>query len=158
MRVGFGYDSHVFSEDPGRRLVLGGVVLAGERGLQAHSDGDVLVHALIDALLGAAALGDIGGFFPDTDPRWAGADSLSMLAAALSAVRTAGFAPVNADLTVVCERPKIRPHADAIRERLAAALGIDRAAVSVKGKTNERMDDVGAGKGIVAYAAVLLDG
>lgn len=158
MRIGFGYDSHVFSDEAGRPLVLGGVVMPGEPGLKAHSDGDVLVHALIDALLGAAALGDIGGFFPDADPRWAGADSMAMLAAALAAVRAAGYAPVNVDLTAVCEHPKIGPHAAAIRERLAAALGIERTAVSVKGKTNEHMDDVGAGKGIVAYAAVLIDG
>ena len=155
MRVGFGYDSHVFT-DAAKPLVLGGVVIPDAPGLKAHSDGDVLIHAIIDALFGAAALGDIGAHFPDTDERWRGADSAVLLATAIDEVRAAGFAFGNLDATVVCERPRLRPHVEAIRARLAEILGASVAQISIKGKTNEKMDDVGAGKGIVAHAAVLL--
>ena len=155
MRVGTGYDSHVF--EAGRRLVLGGVEIAGCDGLRAHSDGDVLAHAVIDALFGAAALGDIGSHFPDTDERWRGADSTALLAAAAAELRAAGYAISNVDATVVCERPKLRPHVDAIRARLAAAMGVDVGQVSVKGKTNEKMDDVGAGLGIAVQAVALIE-
>ena len=155
MRIGFGYDSHRFAE--GRRLVLGGVEFPGERGLDGHSDADALLHAVIDALLGAAALGDIGSHFPDDDPRWKDADSTKLLEAVVAEVCAAGYRIVNLDATVVCERPKLRPMIDAIRERIAALLGVDVSAVSVKGKTNERMDAIGAGVGLAANAVVLLE-
>ena len=155
MRIGFGYDSHRFAE--GRRLVLGGVEFPGERGLDGHSDADALLHAVIDALLGAAALGDIGSHFPDDDPKWKGADSAKLLEAVVAEVADAGYRVVNVDATVVCERPKLRPKIDAIRARIAALLGVDVSAVSVKGKTNERMDDTGAGVGLAANAVVLLE-
>ena len=155
MRIGFGYDSHRFAE--GRRLVLGGVEFPGERGLDGHSDADALLHAVIDALLGAAALGDIGSHFPDDDPTWKGADSAKLLEAVVAEVADAGYRVVNVDATVVCERPKLRPKIDAIRARIAALLGVDVSAVSVKGKTNERMDDTGAGVGLAANAVVLLE-
>jgi 2-C-methyl-D-erythritol 2,4-cyclodiphosphate synthase len=158
IRVGIGYDSHRFAA--GRRLVLGGVEIPFPRGLAGHSDADALIHALIDAFLGAAALGDIGGFFPDGDPRWKGADSAQLLAHALAAVAAAGWRPVNVDATVVCEQPKLAPHLPAIRARLAeiifgSADALGR--VSVKGKTNERMDAVGAGEGIAVQAVCLLE-
>ena len=155
MRIGFGYDSHRFAE--GRRLVLGGVEFPGERGLDGHSDADALLHAVIDALLGAAALGDIGSHFPDDDPKWKGADSAKLLEAVVAEVADAGYRVINVDATVVCERPKLRPKIDAIRARIAALLGVDVSAVSVKGKTNERMDDTGAGVGLAANAVVLLE-
>ena len=155
MRIGYGYDSHRFAE--GRRLVLGGVEFPGETGLQGHSDADVLTHAVIDALLGAAALGDIGARFPDTDARWKGADSTDLLAAVAKEIRSAGYRIGNVDATVICERPRLRPVADLMRARLAAAMGVGTGRVSVKGKTNERLDDVGAGLGIVAHAVCLLE-
>lgn len=156
MRIGFGYDSHVFSDDPARPLVLGGVRIPDAPGLKAHSDGDVLIHAVIDAIFGAMARGDIGSHFPDTDERWKGADSATLLSAAMAEARDAGYALENLDATVICERPKLRPHVDAIRSRLASLLGVGEGQVSVKGKTNEKMDDVGDGKGIVVHAVVLL--
>ena len=156
MRIGFGYDSHVFT-DAAKPLVLGGVLIPDSPGLKAHSDGDVLIHAVIDALFGAAALGDIGSHFPDTDAAWKGADSALLLETAMAEVRAAGHQLGNLDVTVICERPRLRPHVEAIRARLARILGVDVAQVSVKGKTNEKMDDVGAGKGIVVYATVLLE-
>ena len=156
MRIGFGYDSHVFT-DAAKPLVLGGVLIPDSPGLKAHSDGDVLIHAVIDALFGAAALGDIGSHFPDTDAAWKGADSALLLETAMAEVRAAGHQLGNLDVTVICERPRLRPHVEAIRARLARILGVDVAQVSVKGKTNEKMDDVGAGKGIVVQAAVLLE-
>ena len=155
MRIGYGYDSHRFEE--GRRLVLGGVEFPGETGLKGHSDADVAIHALIDALLGAAALGDIGSHFPDTDARWKGADSAKLLAAVAEEILAAGYRVGNVDVTVVCERPKLRPRVEEMRARLAGILGTDAASVSVKGKTNERMDDVGAGVGIEAHAVCLLE-
>ena len=156
MRIGFGYDSHRFAE--GRRLVLGGVEFPGELGLDGHSDADALLHAVIDALLGAAALGDIGSRFPDDDPKWKDADSAKLLEVVVGETADAGYRVVNVDATVVCERPKLRPKIDAIRARIAALLGIDISAVSVKGKTNERMDAIGLGAGLAAYAVVLVDG
>ena len=156
MRIGFGYDSHVFT-DAAKPLVLGGVLIPDSPGLKAHSDGDVLIHAVIDALFGAAALGDIGSHFPDTDAAWKGADSALLLETAMAEVRAAGHQLGNLDVTVICERPRLRPHVEAIRARLARILGVDVAQVAVKGKTNEKMDDVGAGKGIVVHAAVLLE-
>lgn len=165
MRIGFGYDSHRF--EAGRRLVLGGVEIPDETGLRGHSDADALLHAVIDALLGAAALGDIGSHFPDTDERWTDADSAQLLARVVDEVEHAGWTIGNIDITVICERVRIRPHVEAIRARLADLLWpheneldvADRIArVSVKGKTNEKMDDVGAGVGIEVHAVCLLRG
>ena len=155
MRIGYGYDSHRF--EPGRRLVLGGVEFPGETGLRGHSDADVLIHAIIDALLGAAALGDIGSHFPDTDPKWKGADSAKLLEAVVVEVLGAGFVIRNVDATVICERPKLRPKIDEIRRRLSELLSIPVGSISVKGKTNEKMDDVGAGIGIEVHAVCLLE-
>ena len=154
MRIGFGYDSHRFED--GRRLVLGGVTIPGATGLKGHSDADVLIHAIIDALLGAAARGDIGSHFPDTDARWKDADSAQLLAAVVEEIAAAGYRIGNVDATVICERPKLRPHIDVIRARLAQLLGVDVGQVSVKGKTNEQMDAVGAGVGIAVHAVALL--
>ena len=154
MRVGFGYDSHVFDE--GRPLRLGGVLIPGAPGLRGHSDADALVHALVDALYGAAALGDIGSHFPDSDPRWANADSLLFLRAAVAEVRAAGYTVGNIDATVICERPKLRSHIEAIRKHLASELGISVSSVSVKAKTNEGMDAVGEGKGVAVHCVALL--
>ena len=142
MRIGFGYDSHLF--ESGKPLVLGGVVIPECDGLKAHSDGDVLIHAVIDALLGAAALGDIGSHFPDTDDRWKGADSGELLRSVVYELRGAGYSIENIDVTVICERPKLE----------LMSIGIGR--ISVKGKTNEGMDAVGAGKGIAVHAVALL--
>ncbi len=154
MRIGFGYDSHRFEE--GRRLVLGGVEFPGETGLKGHSDADVLVHAVIDALLGAAALGDIGSHFPDSDPKWKDADSAQLLADVVREVRGAGWSIGNVDATVICERPRLGPCVELIRERLASVMGVGKGRISVKGKTNEKMDDVGAGVGIEVHAVALL--
>ena len=153
MRIGYGYDSHVFDGEA-KPLVLGGVVIPGERGLKAHSDGDVLIHAVIDALFGAAALGDIGSHFPDTDPKWKGADSALLLKTAVAELGEREI--VNLDATVICERPRLAPYITGIRGRLAELMGIGVDRISVKGKTNEKMDDVGAGKGIVVHAMVLI--
>ena len=155
MRIGFGYDSHRFKE--GRRLVLGGVEFPGETGLAGHSDADVLIHAIIDAILGAAALGDIGSHFPDTDMRWQGADSTELLAAAVKEVRGAGYQIGNIEATVLCERPKLRPVVELVRERLAVVMNVGKGRISVKGKTNEKMDDVGAGLGIEVHVVCLLE-
>ncbi len=154
MRIGYGYDSHIFEE--GKPLFLGGVEIPDSPGLKAHSDGDVLIHAIIDALLGAAALGDIGSHFPDTDDQWRNADSVELLDAVVEEVEKAGYTIENLDATLICEQPKLRPHVQAIRENLAEILDIDVNQISVKGKTNEKMDDVGAGKGILAHAIALL--
>lgn len=156
MRIGFGYDSHLF--EAGKPLVLGGVAIPGCDGLKAHSDGDVVVHALIDALFGAAAMGDIGSHFPDSDERWKGADSAGLLSLAVSEISSAGFRVGNVDITVVCERPRIGPHVAAIRARLASLLGVAVSQVSVKGKTNEGMDAVGSGLGVAVHAVALLEG
>ena len=156
-RIGFGYDSHRFEAGTGKPLVLGGVAFPGEAGLKAHSDGDVVLHAVIDALFGAAALGDIGSHFPDTDERWRGADSSALLAAAAAELTASGWRLGNLDVTIICEKPRIRPRVDEIRSRIASLLAVDVSAVSVKGKTNERMDDVGAGLGIEVHAVCLLE-
>ena len=154
MRVGFGYDSHVFDE--GRPLVLGGVRIPGAPGLKGHSDADALLHAVIDALLGATARGDIGSHFPDTDPKWKGADSAMLLQCVMDEIRAEGWRVENLDATVICERVRLRPHVDAIRSRLAEFLLVPVDAVSVKGKTNEGMDAVGAGRGLCVHAVALL--
>lgn len=153
-RTGYGYDSHRFAE--GRRLVLGGVEFPGETGLAGHSDADAVIHAVIDALLGAVAAGDIGERFPDTDGRWKGADSAVLLSSVVSDLVSGGWRIGNVDVTVIAERPRIRPRAAEIRVRLAGLLGIGADRVSVKGKTNEKMDDVGSSVGVVCHAAVLV--
>jgi 2-C-methyl-D-erythritol 2,4-cyclodiphosphate synthase len=153
-RIGFGYDSHRF--ETGRRLVLSGVEFPGETGLAGHSDADVLVHAVIDALLGAAGLGDIGTLFPDTDAAWKDADSARLLAIVVARVRDAGWRIGNVDATVICERPKLKPRVDAVRERLASLLGVEPGDVSIKGKTNEKMDATGQGVGIAVHCVALI--
>jgi len=155
LRVGIGYDIHRLV--PGRRFVLGGVALPAERGPLGHSDGDALLHAIIDALLGAAGLGDIGQRFPPGDPAWKDADSRFLAAETASALRTLGWRIANVDATVVLERPKLAPYVDAMREAIAGALGIETACVSVKAKTNEGLDAAGAGEAVVAQAVALLE-
>jgi 2-C-methyl-D-erythritol 2,4-cyclodiphosphate synthase len=153
VRVGQGFDVHPWSDDPARRLVLGGVVLPGERGLAGHSDADVVAHAVADALLGAAGLGDVGAHFPDTDPRWAGADSLSLLGHVAGLVRAEGWTVGNVDTTVVLEAPRLSPHKPAMEERLAGVVG---APVSVKAKRAEGLGALGRGEGIACLAVALL--
>jgi 2-C-methyl-D-erythritol 2,4-cyclodiphosphate synthase len=154
IRVGSGFDVHAFV--PGRPLMLGGVEVAYARGLLAHSDGDVLLHAITDALLGAAGLGDIGAHFPDTDERWRGADSRGLLREVVRRVRADGWRIENVDCTLIAQAPRIAPHVEAMRTAIAQDLGIDRAAVNVKGKTTERLGFTGRGEGIAAQAAALL--
>lgn len=148
--VGIGYDSHRFAE--GRKLILGGVEIPSERGLDGHSDADVLTHAVIDALLGAAGLGDIGQHFPDTDKRYEDADSMQLLAISLEAISEQNLRLLNVDCTVIMERPKLSPHRDAIRQRLAGALALPLARVNVKATTGEGMGFVGRGEGVAALA------
>jgi 2-C-methyl-D-erythritol 2,4-cyclodiphosphate synthase len=155
MRTGIGIDSHRFA--PGRRLVLGGVEIEHEKGLAGHSDADVLTHAVIDALLGAAALGDIGQHFPDTDPRFKDADSLELLRTVVVYLDERGWAIGNVDATVVLERPKLAPYRDTIRAALAGALGLPEDAVNVKATTGEGMGFVGRGEGAAALAVATLD-
>lgn len=156
IRVGQGYDVHALV--PGRRLIVGGVEIPHTHGLLGHSDADVLLHAITDALLGAAALGDIGRHFPDTDERFRGADSLALLREAVARVRAAGFEVCNIDSTVIAQAPRLAPHVPAMVTRIAAALGMDPSRVNVKGKTNERLGFEGRQEGIVAQAVVLLKG
>lgn len=155
-RIGHGYDVHRLVE--GRRLILGGVDIAWERGLLGHSDADVLVHAVMDALLGAAALGDIGKLFPDTYPEYAGADSLKLLAEVMRRLRAAGFEVSNIDATVVAQRPKLAPHIDAMRENIARAAALAPSQVSVKATTEEKLGFTGEGLGIAAHAVALIYG
>jgi len=155
VRVGSGYDLHRLVA--GRALVLGGVKVPFEKGLAGHSDADVVCHALTDALLGAAAAGDIGQHFPDTDPRWKDADSVGLLRQAVAIVAARGYRPVNADVTVIAERPKLAAHRDAIAACLASALGLPPGAVGVKAKTNEGADATGRGEAIAAHAVVLIE-
>jgi len=150
MRIGVGYDLHRLVAD--RPLVIGGVTIPHEKGLAGHSDADVLLHALADALLGAAALGDLGAHFPDTAAEWKGADSLQLLSTVAEEVRAAGYAPHNVDATVILERPKLRPHVGSMRENIAACLDLNRAAVSVKATTNEGLGPIGRGEGAAAHA------
>ncbi|HEV3094872.1 MAG TPA: 2-C-methyl-D-erythritol 2,4-cyclodiphosphate synthase [Solirubrobacteraceae bacterium] len=152
--TGIGYDSHRLA--PGRRLILGGVELASEVGLDGHSDADVLTHAIIDALLGAAGLGDIGQHFPDSDERYRDADSLELLATVLPLVFAQGLELMNVDATVVMEHPKLAPHREAIRESLAAALGVAPARVNVKASTGEGIGFVGRSEGVAALAVASL--
>jgi 2-C-methyl-D-erythritol 2,4-cyclodiphosphate synthase len=151
-RVGIGYDSHHFA--PGGPLILGGTTIPVEFSLAGHSDGDAVAHALTDAVLGAAALGDIGEMFPDTDPDLRGANSMEMLRAAVARVTDAGFRVVNADIVVVAETPKIGPYRNAMRAAIAEALGVTMVDVNVKGKTNERMGWIGRGEGLACLATV----
>ncbi|NLD67872.1 MAG: 2-C-methyl-D-erythritol 2,4-cyclodiphosphate synthase [Limnobacter sp.] len=153
-RIGQGYDVHALV--PGRPLVVGGVTIPHSHGLLGHSDADVLLHAVTDAVLGAAALGDIGRHFPDTDPRFAGADSVALLREAVARARNAGFAIVNVDATIIAQAPRMAPHVAAMIERIAAATGLDAGRVNVKAKTNERLGFTGRGEGIAAEAIALL--
>ncbi len=150
VRIGFGYDSH--RTEAGRPLILGGVEIPHDVGLAGHSDADAVCHAVTDALLGAAAAGDIGQHFPDTDPRWEGASSVELLRGAVAIVRARGFVPGNVDVVVIAQRPKLRPHIEAMRARLSDPLGIPPGAIGIKAKTAERMDAVGRGEGIVVHA------
>jgi 2-C-methyl-D-erythritol 2,4-cyclodiphosphate synthase len=153
-RSGIGYDSHRLAA--GRRLVIGGVELPSERGLDGHSDADVLTHAVIDALLGAAGLGDIGEHFPDSDERWRDADSIALLEVVVRMVGEQGLEVVNVDCTLVMEAPKLSPHRQAIRERIAQALALDPALVNVKASTGEGIGFVGRGEGVAALAVASL--
>lgn len=154
VRIGHGYDLHRLA--PGRPLILAGVTIPYELGLDGHSDADIVCHAVTDAVLGAAALGDIGRLFPDTDPAWKGADSIKLLEGAMARVREAGCRVVNVDVTVIAQRPKLLPYLERMRENLAAALGVEAGAVSVKGKTNEGVDSMGRGESMAAHAVALL--
>lgn len=154
LRIGEGWDTHALV--PGRRLVLGGVEIPYERGLLGHSDADALLHAITDALLGAAGLGDIGTHFPDTDERFRGADSAALLAEAARRVRAEGWDIANVDSTVVAQAPRLAPHIEAMRARIAQALGMVPAQVNVKAKTAEKLGPVGMGQAIEARAVVLL--
>jgi 2-C-methyl-D-erythritol 2,4-cyclodiphosphate synthase len=153
-RTGIGYDIHRLVE--GRKLILGGVEIPFEKGLLGHSDSDVLSHAICDALLGAAALGDIGTHFPDTDARWASVSSLDFLAHAVQLITECGYSISNVDSTVFAEQPRLRPHIDSIRESLASVLRIEVDQVSVKAKTNEGLESIGRAEAIAAQAVVLL--
>ncbi len=155
MRIGQGYDVHRLTE--GRRLVLGGVEIPYEKGLLGHSDADVLTHAVMDALLGAAALGDIGGMFPDSSPEWLGADSLKMLAMVQESLEVQGFRIVNVDSTVIAQKPKLQTHIEEMRKNLAAACKISVNRVSVKATTEEKLGFTGSGEGIAAQAVCLIE-
>lgn len=154
MRVGTGYDLHRL--EPGRKLIIGGVEIPHDMGLIGHSDADVLCHAITDAILGAAAQGDIGRHFPDTDPAFKGADSIDLLKRAAEIVRSAGFLISNVDAVVIAERPKLSPHVDAMRRTLADAMSIDATAISVKGKTNEKVGALGRNEAIAVHAVAML--
>lgn len=153
-RIGFGYDVHRFATD--RELWLGGVRIPHDTGLLGHSDADVLLHAVCDALLGAVAMGDIGTHFPDTDPQWKGADSKKLLAAVVLLIQDAGWRVGNVDCTLVMERPKVMKHAPAMRRVMAPLLGVDEDAVSIKATTNETMGFVGRAEGVCAHAVALV--
>lgn len=155
MRIGNGFDVHAFGD--GDHIMLGGVRIAHDRGIVAHSDGDVLIHALCDALLGALALGDIGQHFPPGDARWKDADSLQFLRHCALLMDQHGYRLGNADLTVICERPKVAPHSEAMRAVLAKALAVSMSQVSIKATTTERLGFTGRGEGIAAQAVVLLE-
>ena len=154
-RVGIGYDSHRFAE--GRPLILGGVTIPYARGLAGHSDADAVAHALIDAILGAAAAGDIGQLFPDSDPQWTNADSMELLHSAHEVVRGRGYAMVQADLTIITEYPKLGPHLESMAVALATRVGARPGSVSLKAKTNEGMGFIGRGEGIAVIAVATLE-
>ena len=155
-RFGIGYDSHVFVAD--QALILGGVEIEHPRGLKGHSDGDAVTHAVIDALLGAVAMGDIGQLFPDTDEKWKDANSLAMLTEVKHRLAAASYFVVNVDVTVVTEQPKLSPYIDQMRNNISRTLGIPAVAVSIKAKTNEKMDSVGRGRGLQVYAVASVGG
>ena len=155
MRIGHGYDVHRLVED--RPLILGGVNIPYEKGLLGHSDADVLLHAVSDALLGAAGLGDIGKHFPDTDPQYKGADSLELLRIVAQRVKEAGYRVSNVDVTMIAQRPKLRPHIETMEQNIAAALGIDASRVNVKATTEEHLGFTGTGEGMSCHAVCLLD-
>ena len=155
MRIGHGYDVHRLTEN--RKLILGGVEIPYEKGLLGHSDADVLVHALMDAMLGAAALGDIGKLFPDNDDAYLGADSLVLLKKVSALIREQGYTLSNADCTVIAQRPRLSPYIDEMRKRVAEAAGVDVGRVSVKATTEEKLGFTGEGLGIAAHAVVLLE-
>ena len=154
IRIGHGYDVHRLTE--GRPLILGGVHIPYERGLLGHSDADVLAHAVMDALLGAAALGDIGGLFPDSDERWRGADSLRLLKQVTALLAENGWEIGNVDATVLAQAPKLAPYIPEMRQKLAAAMGVDASQVSVKATTEEHLGFTGAGEGVACHAVALL--
>ena len=155
MRIGHGYDVHRLVED--RPLILGGVNIPHEKGLLGHSDADVLLHAVSDALLGAAGLGDIGKHFPDTDPQYKGADSLELLRIVAQRVKEAGYRVSNVDVTMIAQRPKLRPHIETMEQNIAAALGIDASRVNVKATTEEHLGFTGTGEGMACHAVCLLE-
>ena len=155
MRIGHGYDVHKLVE--GRKLILGGVEIPYEKGLLGHSDADVLTHALMDALLGAAALGDIGGLFPDNDDAYLGADSIELLKTVARLLHDKGYGVVNVDCTVIAQRPKLKPHIESRRRVRASAMGVELDAVSVKATTEEHLGFTGEGLGIAAHAVVLIN-
>lgn len=155
MRIGHGYDVHRLVE--GRKLILGGVEIPFEKGLDGHSDADVLVHAVMDALLGAAALGDIGKLFPDNDDAYLGADSVELLKKVRNVLQEHGWKPGNLDATVIAQRPKLAPYIDTMRKRIADALETDVGSVSVKATTEERLGFTGSGEGIAAHAVCLIE-
>lgn len=158
MRIGNGYDVHAFaSADAGRPLIVGGVVIPHDRGLAGHSDADVLIHALVDALLGAAALGDIGSYFPSSDDRWRDAPSTEFLTHTVGLLRERGWSIVNVDATVVAERPRMGPHVAAMRAHLARAMGVTDDQVSVKGKTTDGLGFTGRQEGVACYAVALIE-
>lgn len=154
IRVGIGYDSHRFAG--GRKLILGGVTIPYTLGLAGHSDADAVTHALIDAILGAAGLGDIGRLFPDTDPVYHNADSMRLLTDAYQRVKSAGWALNQTDITVIAQAPKLAPHIDAMQQRIAEVLGVATSTISVKAKTNEGMGFIGRGEGIAVIAVATL--
>jgi 2-C-methyl-D-erythritol 2,4-cyclodiphosphate synthase len=154
-RVGIGFDVHAFAE--GNFIMLGGVRIPHERGVRAHSDGDVVVHALCDALLGAAGLGDIGMHFPDTDPQWRGVAGTVLLERVLAMLLARGFEPVNVDVTILAERPRIAPHREAMRRRLAEMLDLPPEMVNVKATTTEQLGLIGRGEGLAAQAIALVE-
>lgn len=155
IRIGHGYDVHRLTE--GRRLILGGVEIPCEKGLLGHSDADVLVHAVMDAMLGALALGDIGKLFPDTDSRYEGADSIALLERVTEIISEKGFSVGNIDCTVICQSPKLAPHIGKMRENIAAAADCDISQISVKATTEEGLGFTGAGEGIAAHAVCVLE-
>ncbi|MGN0665403.1 MAG: 2-C-methyl-D-erythritol 2,4-cyclodiphosphate synthase [Huintestinicola sp.] len=155
MRIGHGYDVHRLAE--GRKLIIGGAEIPFEKGLLGHSDADVLAHAISDSLLGAAALGDIGQHFPDTSPEWEGADSIEMLRSVVKLLRDEGYAPINIDSTILCQRPKLSPYIPAMREKIADACGLEVSFVSVKATTEEKLGFTGSGDGIAAHSVCLIE-
>lgn len=154
IKIGIGFDVHALVE--GRPLVLGGITVPFEKGLKGHSDGDALLHAIADAMLGACALGDIGQHFPDTDPKFKDADSADLLASVVKLVSKKGFKPMNVDANVIAQRPKLTPHIEAMRARISEILGIPTDDVSVKARTAEGMGEIGEGRAIAVQAAVLV--